>query len=225
MNCWQTLSCNLHYCVSDKKNWKNKHRHYFTFCKTQFHYKIRPFIWNFALIFADENGFFLPPPSASLEKWQLVPWEINTVALLGSLFHLYQGTAVDLAARVVAFNCDWLYWAGRGFCTCIILRVDLYLPNFNFNGQFFYTEPLDFGRIFFPMGSRARPASHKTKHWKQWQFVFFSTQVHPHHPVLSLYLHMSWGLKPFPVYRVCDVLDSFYRYISTDGEMWLKVEP
>lgn len=76
------------------------------FCKTQFHYKIGPFIWNFALIFADENGFFLSPPSASLEKWQLVPWEINTVALLGSLFHLYQGTAVDLAVRVVAFNCD-----------------------------------------------------------------------------------------------------------------------
>lgn len=83
---------------------------YFTFCKTQFHYKIGPFIWNFALIFADENGFFLSPPSASLEKWsllwQLVPWEINTVALLGSLFHLYQGTAVELAARAVAFNCD-----------------------------------------------------------------------------------------------------------------------
>lgn len=87
---------------------------------------------------------FFFPPSASLEKWsllwQLVPWEINTVALLGSLFHLYQGTAVDLAARAVAFNCDWFYWDGRGFCTCIILKVDLYLPNFSFNGQFFFTQ-------------------------------------------------------------------------------------
>lgn len=85
-------------CLIKKKiNGKtNKHRHYFTFCKTQFHYKIGPFIWNSALMFA----------IASLEKWQLVPWEINTVALLGSLFHLYQRTAVDLAARVVAFNCD-----------------------------------------------------------------------------------------------------------------------
>lgn len=152
---WWTLSCNLHYCVSDKKNWKNKHRHYFTFCKTQFHYKIGPFIWNFALIFADENGFFLSPPSASLEKWQLVPWEINTVALLGSLFHLYQGTAVDLAARVVAFNCDWLYWAGRGFCTCIILRVDLYLPNFNFNGQFFLHRATWFWQNFLSDGQQS----------------------------------------------------------------------
>lgn len=155
MNCWQTLSCNLHYCVSDKKNWKNKHRHYFTFCKTQFHYKNGPFIWNFALILADENGFFLSPPSASLEKWQLVPWEINTVALLGSLFHLYQGTAVDLAARVVAFNCDWLYWAGRGFCTCIILRVDLYLPNFNFNGQFFLHRATWFWQNFLSDGQQS----------------------------------------------------------------------
>lgn len=114
-------------CLIKKNGKTNKHRHYFTFCKTQFHYKIGPFIWNSALMFA----------ISSLEKWQLVPWEINTVALLGSLFHLYQGTAVDLAARVVAFNCDWLYWAGRGFCTCIILKVDLYLPNFSFNGQFF----------------------------------------------------------------------------------------
>lgn len=98
---------------------------------------------------------FFPPPSASLEKWQLVPWEINTVALLGSLFHLYQGTAVDLAARVVAFNCDWLYWAGRGFCTCIILRVDLYLPNFNFNGQFFLHRATWFWQNFLSDGQQS----------------------------------------------------------------------